>query len=84
LCRYPFGKNSLFPNISLSDILELEFQLGYSMGIKPNFNDMEFFEFIWMYERMGEQRKKENEQQQKSQSGGKSITDLFSRGNNSG
>lgn len=46
------------------------------MGIRPSFNDMEFFELIWMYERMAEQRNKENEAQQKNQ-GNTSIADLL-------
>ena len=45
------------------------------MGIKPNFNDMEFYELIWIFERMAEQRKKENEDQQRSQ-GNKSIENI--------
>jgi len=61
----------------LNDILEIEFQLGYAMSITPRFNDMEFFELVWMYERMAEQRKKENE---KSKKNGRntSLTDMFS------
>lgn len=51
----------------MTDILEVEFQLGYSMGIRPNFNDVEFYELIWMFERMAEQKQKEQEAQQKSQ-----------------
>lgn len=60
----------------MSDILEVEFQLGYAMGISPRFNDMEFFELIWMYERMAEQRNKENEEAQKGQ-GNMSIADMI-------
>jgi hypothetical protein len=60
----------------LNDILEIEFQLGYAMGIRPMFNDIEFFELIWMYERMAEQRKKENESIQKSRNK-ISITDFI-------
>ena len=50
------------------------------MGINPSFNNLEFFELIWLYERMAEQRKKENEEAQKSHSGQRSITDMISRG----
>lgn len=46
------------------------------MGIRPSFNDMEFFELIWMYERMAEQRNKENEEAQKCQ-GNMSIADML-------
>lgn len=74
--RYPFKKISLFPNISLNDVLEIEFQLGYAMGITPYFNDIEFFELVWMYERMAEQRQKENEEAKKNQ-GNMSIGDMI-------
>ncbi len=50
--------------------------MGYAMGISPRFNDMEFFELIWMYERMAEQRNKENEEAQKGQ-GNMSIADMI-------
>jgi len=46
------------------------------MGIIPMFNDWEFFELIWKYERMAEQRYKENEEAKKSQ-GNMSIADLL-------
>ena len=49
--------------------------MGYAMGITPNFNNMEYFELIWMHERMAEQRQKENEEQQ-NEPGQKSIRDL--------
>jgi hypothetical protein len=74
--RYPFKKTLLFPNLSLNDILEIEFQLGYALGISPHFNEWEFFELIWKYERMAEQRNKENEEVKKNQ-GDRSITDLL-------
>jgi hypothetical protein len=60
----------------LTDILEVEFQLGYAMGIRPNFNDVEFYELIWMFERMAEQKQKENEAQQKSQ-GNMTMADVL-------
>lgn len=56
--------------------MEVEFQLGYAMGIQPIFNEWEFFELIWKYERMAEQRKKENEEAKKGQ-GNTSIADLL-------
>lgn len=49
------------------------------MGISPRFNDMEFYELIWMYERMSDQRKKENEEAQKKQ-GNVSLADRFGGG----
>jgi hypothetical protein len=60
----------------LNDILEVEFQLGYAMGIHPHFNDMEFYELIWIYERMADQRKQENEESKKNQ-GNRSIADML-------
>lgn len=71
---------SLFPNISLNEILEIEFQYSYAMKIKPDFNNMEFFELIWFYERLSEQRQKENEEAKKQQNGGRSLTDMFGGG----
>ncbi len=41
------------------------------MAISPSFNDKEFFEFIWMFERMVSQRTRENEEKQKSGGGGR-------------
>ena len=40
------------------------------MGIRPNFNEMEFYELIWMFERMAEQREKERQAQEKNNGGG--------------
>jgi len=64
----------------LIDILEMEFQLGYALNILPNFNSLEFYEFVWIFERMVEQRKKENEASQKNQDGNnrnRPMTDLM-------
>lgn len=77
--QYPFARNSLFPHLSLNDILEVEFQFGLAMGISPSFNDWEFFELIWKFERMVEQRKKENEEAQKSQNGRVSMMDIWGK-----
>lgn len=79
---YPFAPIFSFPNIKLNEILEIEFQFGYALGILPSFNEMEFYELIWLYERMAEQRKKENEDQQKNQSGRTSMMNMFGGGGN--
>jgi len=47
------------------------------MGISPYFNDKEFFELIWMYERMAEQREKENQANNKNRDGNSSIGDMI-------
>ena len=60
----------------MTDILEVEFQLGYAMGIRPNFNEMEFYELIWMFERMAEQREKERKAQEKD-SGNMTMADVL-------
>jgi hypothetical protein len=41
--------------------LELEFQISYLQQIPKNFNDYDFYEFIWWYERIAEERRKEEE-----------------------
>lgn len=46
------------------------------MGITPNFNDWEFFELVWKYERMSNQRQQENDANLKKQ-GNMSIRDLM-------
>jgi len=46
------------------------------MHVRPNFDDLEFFELIWMHERMADQRRAENEDHQKQQ-GNLSITDVL-------
>lgn len=46
------------------------------MGISPDFNHMEFFEFIWMYERMSKQRQEENDNSKRKQ-GNMSISDML-------
>lgn len=53
--------SSFFLNVPLNKILELEFQLGYNVGIPFNFDNKEYYEFVWLYERLVEQRQKENE-----------------------
>lgn len=59
---YPFVPSFLFPNINLSEILELEFKFAYTMGIPIEFDHKEFREFIWYYERLAAQREEENKQ----------------------
>jgi hypothetical protein len=73
LWEFRFAPNSLFPNISLNDRLEIEFQFAYNMGIPFEFDNKEFFEFIWLFERLSDQRKKENEQTKRESSGMESI-----------
>lgn len=46
------------------------------MGIRPNFNEMEFYELIWMFERMAEQREKERQAQEKN-NGNMTIADAL-------
>lgn len=59
-----FAKTSLFPNISYDDILEIEFMMTYRLGIPFEYNNKEFYELIWLYERLGRQIEKENQQKQ--------------------
>jgi len=58
--RYRFGPTSLFPSISFNQILEYEFQLAFHMRIPIEFDNKEFFEFIWHIERMIDQREIDN------------------------
>ena len=51
---------SLFPNINLNEILEIEFQLGKYFSCKPQFGTWEFFEFIWQYERLVKESNKKS------------------------
>ena len=39
--------------------------MSYNLGIPINFDDKEYFEFIWHYERLVNQKKKEQEDQKK-------------------
>ena len=70
-----FTPNSFFPNIKLNDILEIEFQISNALGIPFEYNDMEYYEFVWRYERLVEERKKENESASENQ-GRKSMSNL--------
>jgi len=49
------------------------------MKVQPNFDEKEFFELIWLYERMAEQRRKENEEAQKKP-GDVSLSDVMNQG----
>ena len=68
-----FVPTSFFPNISLTDILELEFDLSYAMQIPFDWDQKEFFEFIWFYERLTSQKKREREAEQKQNSGTQNL-----------
>ena len=50
--------------MNLDDILELEFQMTYSLNIPFDYNDMEYYEFVWRFERLVTERKRENEAQE--------------------
>ena len=56
-----FTPTSFFPNLNLNDILEIEFQLTYNLNIPFEYNHMEYYEFVWLFERLVEERKKESE-----------------------
>ena len=45
----------------MNDILEIEFQIEYNMKVSQNFDSKEYYELIWKFERIAEQRQKENE-----------------------
>jgi hypothetical protein len=45
----------------MDDILEKEFNISYEMKIPFNYDDSEYYEFVWRYERLVEQRKREND-----------------------
>jgi len=48
---------SLFPNIPINDIFEIEFRLGYYFKCSPEFNEMDFHQFNWQYERLSKELK---------------------------
>lgn len=72
---FRFAPNSLFPPIRLDEILEIEFAISYRMGIPFEYNHKEFFELIWMYERLSEQIKSDNQKQREAE-GETSIANL--------
>jgi hypothetical protein len=47
--------------------MELEFQISHNEGIPMEFDQKEFYEFLWWYERLVDERKKENERAMKDQ-----------------
>jgi hypothetical protein len=57
----PFDQSSLFPNIGLDEILEIEFHLGMLLHI-PYFDDMDYLQFIWKHERLNKYIKDSAEQ----------------------
>jgi hypothetical protein len=61
--------------LKLNDILELEFQMTYALNIPFNYNQMEYYEFVWRFERLVEERKKENSIDEESK-GRMSISNL--------
>jgi len=38
----------------------MEFQLSYNLKCSFNFDDRDYFEFLWMYERLANQKHSEN------------------------
>jgi hypothetical protein len=47
--------------------MEIEFQIAYNMGIPFDFDQKEFYQFMWIYERLCKERQKENEKALKQQ-----------------
>jgi len=45
----------------LIDILELQFQISKNMYGRSDFEQMDFFEFIWLYERIAKDKKSDQE-----------------------
>lgn len=70
-----FTATSLFPNLSLNDLLEIEFSISYKMNIPFDYNNKEFYELVWIYERLAEEIKTENNRQSES-SGEFSLNNL--------
>ena len=54
-----FTPTSFFPVLELNDILEIEFQISNAIGIAFDYNRWEYYEFVWRFERLVEERKKE-------------------------
>jgi hypothetical protein len=48
--------------------MEMEFQMEYNMGTWHDFDNREFFEFLWKYERLAKEKQKEHEAQQGNKS----------------
>lgn len=49
-----FEAISFFPNIPIYKIWEVEFKLNINFNSFGNYNDLEYFEFVWHYERLKE------------------------------
>ena len=65
-----------FPKLTLTDLYEMEFNLGYNFKCNPfEFEQADFFEFQWMVERLAQQKDKDN--QDKSGSNNMSLESLF-------
>jgi len=47
-----FVPTSLFPNLSINDINEIEFRVGYHFKCRPIFDDVDFHQLLWQYERL--------------------------------
>ena len=58
---YRFEKTSLFPHIDLVSLFEMEFKISEVLHIPLNFDDMDFLEFSWMYRRVLEKIKKQQD-----------------------
>lgn len=70
-----FTPTSFFPRIELNDILEIEFQLTKALTIPFDYNKWEYYEFVWRFERLVDDRNSENEAAKASQ-GRTSISNL--------
>lgn len=66
-------KTSLFPTISIEEILEIEFKIAYNLKVKPDFNEKDWPEFVWLYERLAKQINEERN----AESGQHSIQDII-------
>lgn len=63
-----FEKAFFFPNIETDEILELQFQLAYNMPNQEfNCNGDDYYETVWLYDRLVYQRQKENEKARQDQ-----------------
>ena len=70
-----FTPSSFFPALNLNEILELEFQMTNALHIPFDYNQWEYYEFVWRFERLVDERNKENEDT-KHREGRQSISNL--------
>ena len=56
--RLRFTDRSCFPLIDFKNILEMQYQL--MKRIPVNFNNMEYLEFVWMYDRLAKDSQSDN------------------------